>query len=91
MRSTTATVTFHHPFTLAGYDDQLPAGSYDVLREDELLEGLSFEAYRRVATFLRVLHGSAAGRSELRPVSDADIDAALDRDRAQTESGPAGG
>lgn len=92
MRSTIETVNFTRAFTLPGYDDLLPAGSYEVLREDERLEGLTFDAYRRVATFLRVLgHGAEAGRTELRPTTDNDLEAALRRDRAITQAGQLGG
>lgn len=54
MRSTRSTVTFSNPFTLPGYPGDLPAGDYEVLVEEELLQGLSFEAYRRTATYLTV-------------------------------------
>jgi hypothetical protein len=71
MRSTRSTVTFSNPFTLSGYPGDLPAGDYEVLVEEELLQGLSFEAYRRTATYLTVRgRGRHAGRSELRAISD---------------------
>ncbi|CUX81283.1 MAG: hypothetical protein HLUCCA05_14930 [Roseibaca calidilacus] len=83
MRTTKTTVTFAHPFTLAGYQGELPAGEYEVLVEEELLQGLSFEAYRRTATYLMV-HGSGghAGRTELRATSDNELKEALGRDAA---------
>jgi hypothetical protein len=49
-RSRRTTVVFTRPFTLAGLDHPQPAGTYEVETEEELLEGLSFPAYRRVAT-----------------------------------------
>jgi len=92
MRSTTETVTFRHDFSLAGYDDLLPAGAYEVLREDELLEGLTFDAYRRVATFLRVRgQGALAGQVELRPIAEADLEAARHRDELATQTASADG
>ena len=42
MRSITSTVTFSNPFTLSGYPGDLPAGEYEILVEEELLQGLSF-------------------------------------------------
>jgi hypothetical protein len=30
----------------------LPAGTYEIISEDELIEGLSFPCYRRVSTFI---------------------------------------
>lgn len=81
MRSTRSTVTFSNPFTLPGYPGDLPAGDYEVLVEEELLQGLSFEAYRRTATYLTVRgRGSHAGHTELRAISDNDLKGALRRD-----------
>ena len=82
MRSTRSTVTFLNPFTLPGYPDDLPAGDYEVLVEEELLHGLSFEAYRRTATYLTVRgSGNHAGRTELRAISENDLKEALSRDQ----------
>ena len=86
-RSTRSTVTFSNPFTLPGYPGDLPAGDYEVLVEEELLQGLSFEAYRRTATYLTVRgRGGHAGRTELRAISDSDLKEALSRDRGATEN-----
>jgi len=74
VRSTRSKVTFRHPFTLSGYPDELPAGDYEVLVEEELLQGLSFAAYRRTAAYLMVqAGGGTAGRTELRPIADPDL------------------
>jgi hypothetical protein len=74
MRSTRSTVTFSNPFTLSGCPGELPAGDYEVLVEDEILRGLSFEAYRRTATYLTARgRGRHAGRSELRAIFDSDL------------------
>ena len=50
LRSTRQTVTFTRPFSLPGIAGLQPAGSYVVETDEELLEGLSFPVYRRVAT-----------------------------------------
>ncbi|MCO8146944.1 hypothetical protein NHN26_17305, partial [Rhodovulum tesquicola] len=72
-----------NPFTVPGYSDELPAGDYDLLVEEELLQGLSFEAWRRTATYLTVQgRGSHAGRTEMRAMTEHDLTAALSRDRA---------
>lgn len=82
MRSTTSMVTFARPFTLSGYSDELPAGEYEVIVEEELLQGLSFEAYRRTSTHLMVRgRKGKAGTTEMRQISKSDLDMALDRDR----------
>ena len=87
LRSTRSTVTFSNPFTLPGYPDDLPSGDYEVLVEEELLQGLSFEAYRRTATYLTVRgRGSHAERTELRAISENDLKEALSRDAATTET-----
>ena len=87
MRSTRSTVSFSNPFTLPGYLGDLPPGDYEVLVEEELLQGLSFEAYRRTTTYLTVRgRGSHAGRTELRAISEKDQKEALSRDAATTET-----
>ena len=50
MRTSRRTVTFTRPFSLRGIETEQPAGTYAVETDEELLEGLSFPAYRRVAT-----------------------------------------
>jgi hypothetical protein len=88
MRSTRSTVTFSNPFTLSGYPGDLPPGDYEVLVEEELLQGLSFEAYRRTATYLTVRgRGNVMpDATELRAISDNDLKEALSRDAATTET-----
>ena len=49
-RSQRTTIVFRRPFVLKGLDRPQLAGTYDVETEEELLEGLSFTAYRRVLT-----------------------------------------
>jgi hypothetical protein len=53
-RSRRETVTFQHPFRIKGIDRSLPAGAYKVITDEEMIEGLSFAAYRRVATMIVV-------------------------------------
>ncbi|WP_264210711.1 hypothetical protein [Leisingera thetidis] len=80
-RSSRLMVTFSHPFSLAGYADELPAGEYEVIVEEELIQGLSFEAYRTTATYLMVHgRGGRAGRTELRLITQKDLEMALNRD-----------
>ena len=51
-RSRTETMVFEHPVRIKGIDRTLPAGAYEIISEDELIEGLSFPCYRRVSTFI---------------------------------------
>ena len=86
MRSSSSIVTFLYPFTLSGYPDVLPAGAYEVLVEEELLQGLSFAAYRRTSTSLMVhVTRGHAGRTEMRPTTERDLETALSRDRASAD------
>ena len=59
MRTTRESITFDRPFSLSAVDEVQPAGTYTVEIDEELIEGLSFLAYRRVATtlYLPILHG----------------------------------
>ncbi|WP_303463034.1 hypothetical protein [Paracoccus sp. 1_MG-2023] len=75
-------MTFLNTFTLPGYQGNLPAGEYEVLVEEELIQGLSFDAYRRTATYLSV---QSKGRTELRPTCYRDLKEALKRDANQSE------
>lgn len=82
VRSSTSVVTFTHPFRISGYPDELPEGEYVVVVEEELLQGLSFEAYRRTGTYLSVKgRGQRADSSETRPIAQKALEAALDHDR----------
>ena len=81
IRTTSETVTFHHPFWLNGVDRELPPGDYRVLTDEELIEGLSFPAYHRVSTviFVPAPSGSAV---EMVTIDPADLAAAQQRDAA---------
>ena len=73
-RTVWSRITFPKPFALPGSDALLPAGDYDLLIEEERLQGLTFEAYRRTGAFLQIADDPRfPGRTELRPVSDDDL------------------
>lgn len=88
-RTSSETVTFMHPFRLSGVDEVQPAGRYLVETDEELLQTLSFPAYRRLSTFIHL-----AGRpnsSELARVVNidpAELAAALARDAQAQETAP---
>jgi len=74
--------SFSQPFKLRDLDDIQPAGDYLLDTDEELIEGLSRSAYRRVATLLHLPSTSLSqGRAELLSVSPAELDAALEKDR----------
>jgi hypothetical protein len=72
VRSRREVVTFRHPFQIRGVDRVLPAGAYEVITDEEMIEGLSFAAFRRVATLIEV--PAAAGRAmELISIGSVDL------------------
>jgi hypothetical protein len=70
IRSRRETVTFRHPFRIRGIDRLLPPGAYEIVTDEEMIEGLSFPAYRRVATMIMV----PAGGSAMEMVSIGSVD-----------------
>ena len=68
MRTTHETATFDRPFSLSTVDEVQPAGTYTVVIDEELIEGVSFLAYRRVATtiYLPIRSGSAGSMQAVR-------------------------
>lgn len=82
LKTTRTTLTFAAPFTIRGADGVQPAGDYDVLTEDELIDGVSCIAYRRVATILCLPSlSSPQTNSQLVPVTQTDLDVAVMKDR----------
>ena len=64
----------------------LPAGSYDVVTDEELIESLSFPIYRRIATTMLVPTQSYQGSVELLTVDPLNLAAAKERDTAPTSN-----
>jgi len=82
-RTSREMVTFTHAFVLKGVDRALPAGAYPVITDEELIEGLSFAAYRRVSTIILAPTESHRATSlEMVTIDPADLQAARDRDAA---------
>ena len=79
-RSLSKTVVFNGPFLLKGIDRMLPAGSYRVVTDEELIDGISFPAYRRVATMIFVPAAPGTSSVEMVTIDPLDLQAALDRD-----------
>ena len=72
-RSRRETVHFRHPFRLRGIDRPLAAGAYEVVTDEEMIEGLSFPCFRRVATMIMV-PGAAPQRSAMEMISISSVD-----------------
>jgi hypothetical protein len=82
VRTTRTTISFSQPFKLRDVDDIQPAGDYLLDTDEELIEGLSRLAYRRVATLPHLPSTSRPqSRTELLSVNPAELDAALEKDR----------
>lgn len=82
-RTTRTTVTFARPFSVRGLDGVRPPGTYVVETDEELILGMTFDAYRRTATFLflpSATGGSIA--SEIVNIDPAELQAALASDAA---------
>jgi hypothetical protein len=81
MRTNRKTLKFVHPFFLKGIDRTLPPGEYQVVTDEELIEGLSFPVYRRVATMIFVpSQFQPASSTEMVTVDPLDLQAALEQD-----------
>ena len=72
-RSRTETITFKHPFQIRGVDRLLPAGAYEVITDEEMIEGLSFASFRRVATMIMVPAAASRG-STMEMISIGSVD-----------------
>jgi hypothetical protein len=88
LRTTTKTVMFRWPFWLKGVDRLLPPADYRVMTDEELIEGLSFPAYRRVATVIFVPAPSGAA-VEMVTIDPLDLQAAQEQDAKMADADPA--
>ena len=82
-RTQRETVVFSHPFWLKGVDRVLPRGEYEVVTDEELIEGLSFPVYHRVSTAIIVpAQSHQASSVEMVAIDPLDLQSAQDRDTA---------
>ncbi len=82
MRTTKTTVVFMHPFRLGAIDELYPAGGYLMETDEELLQEVSFPAYRRTATWMQRLNEQKPAR--VMPIMTADplqLEVAILRDK----------
>ncbi len=66
-------IVFRRPFSLKGWAEPQPAGAYAVHIEEELIEGLSFPAYRRVSTMITRQAIRAGALVQALPVDPRDL------------------
>jgi hypothetical protein len=78
MRSTQMTVTFPNPFRVSGYPDLLPAGTHELLVQEESVIGPGPRMHRWTAAYLTVegMPGKP-GKKSRRPLNGADLERAL--------------
>ena len=70
-------MAFAQPFFLRSIDSVLPAGTYNIDTDEELIDGLSFVAYRRVATWIHLPSiGTKSGSSEMVMVQPSELSSA---------------
>jgi hypothetical protein len=83
VRTSSRTVTFTKPFTLKGFDEELPAGVYQVETDEERIQDVSFPAFRRILTIVH-LHPKPGhpGTKQTLSIRPEDLDAALARDQS---------
>jgi hypothetical protein len=74
-RSRRETITFKHSFQIKGIDRVLPPGAYEVITDEEMIEGLSFASFRRVATLIMVPAAPPRG-STMEMISIGSVDLA---------------
>ncbi len=85
VRTISKTVTFRRAFSLNGVGRALPSGDYRVVTDEELIEGLSFPAYHRLATMIFVPAQDSPSAIEMLAIEPLELEAALQEDA----SGPA--
>lgn len=73
IRSRREAVTFKHPFSIRGVDRLLPAGTYVVITDEQSIEGLSFDAFRRIATTILLPGATSAAVLEMVSIGSVDL------------------
>lgn len=82
VRTTHSIAHFEAPFLLGGLGEAQPAGDYDIDHDEELIDGMSWLAWRRVATFIHLPARSVTGLvSQLVAVDHDELESALRRDQ----------
>lgn len=84
-RTRQSVVHFSAPFSLVGFDRDQPAGDYRVVYDEESIDGASWVAWHNVGTFLYLpaISAAASANQQMMPVSLADLEDALAKDKAQ--------
>ncbi|NTF90096.1 hypothetical protein G6L46_23405 [Agrobacterium rhizogenes] len=80
-RTTQTVVSFSFPFLLPGFDVPQPAGKYRVDHDEEVIEGISWLAWRGVGTFIHLPAMATQGaKHQMVSINPADLEIALEKD-----------
>ncbi|MBC2860353.1 hypothetical protein [Stappia sp. 28M-7] len=80
-RTTQSIVRFQTAFLLPDFVEPQPPGDYQVDRDEELIEGLSWIAWKRVGTFIHLpAIGVRTAIRQLVPIDPAQIDAVTEKE-----------
>ena len=84
--TTEKTVIFRLPFRISGVNDPVPAGVYRLDIDEELLESLSFRAYRWVQTVMHLrTEPGQLGLGHSLTVDPSELNAALELYQSSTD------
>jgi hypothetical protein len=72
-RSRRETIHFKHSFRIRGIDRELPAGAYEIITDEEMIEGLSFPCFRRMATMIMVPGAASHHSIEMISINSVDL------------------
>lgn len=86
-RARHSTIRFQFPFSLSGVGDVHAAGSYDLIERDEVIEGLNWILWQRVAAYIYLPLSSPRAYSRKKVEIDyGELHAALELDREQANA-----
>jgi len=84
-RTRRSIVHYSAPFALRGIDEVQPPGDYAIDQDEDRIDGVSWLAYRRLATFIHLPAVSTNKMTaQLVEIDIAELEAALQQDREQT-------
>jgi hypothetical protein len=80
-RTTKSEITFSHPFIISSLVMPLDAGTYRLIVDEELIEGLSSPTYKRTGTHLEIpAIGIQIGKRQLLQIYPQELEAAIRKD-----------
>lgn len=83
-RTSQVTVKFSHAFVLPGFERPQPPGDYRIDYDEEQIEGVSWQVWRRTGAFIHLPAIAVKGsKRQMLPVDPSDLDTALKMDLLQ--------